>query len=297
MKHLWKRWYAKIGIAVVAVAIIATTIIPLAGCGSKTNEITVGTALWNYDLMTNLIVVYALEDEGYEVTLKEINEMGIMFAGVDGGDIDLYAQAWLPAIHASYMENVEDVLTGGNLMGQGNPYRWAIPTWVSEKYNIKSIPDLKGKGDIFKGVITGLEEGTGGTIVSREAVTAYGLEDDLEYVASSISAMVAEVYAASKIDKPIIAMLWRPHPIFTHMDLTFLEDPLNIFGLDTVQWAMNRTFHDENPEVVTFMNNFVFPTSEVELLMARNEVDGEAEADLAREWYDAHKAEIDSWWD
>lgn len=297
MKHSCKRWYAKIGMIVVAVAIIATMIIPFAGCGSEAKEITVGTALWNYDLMTNLVVVYALEDKGYEVKLKEINDMGIMFAAVDGGDVDLYAQAWLPTVHASYMENVKDVLTGGNLMGQVNPYKWAIPTWVSEKYNIKSIPDLKGNGDIFNGKITGLEEGTGGTIVSREAVTAYGLEDDLEYVASSIAAMIAEVYASSKIDKPVIAMLWRPHPIFVKLDLTFLEDPLNIFGGDTVQWAMNRTFHDENPEIVTFMNNFLFPTSEVELLMDRNEDGGEAEADLAREWYEANKAEIDSWWD
>jgi len=297
MKHLWKRWYAKIGIMVAAGAIIATTIIPFAGCASETKEITLGTALWDYDLMTNLVVKYALEDKGYEVTLKEINDMGIMFAAVDGGDVDLYAQAWLPTVHASYMENVTNVLTGGNLMGQVNPYKWAIPTWVSEKYNIKSIPDLKGNGDIFDGVITGLEEGTGGTIVSREALTAYGLEDDLEYVASSIAAMIAEVYASSKIDKPVIAMLWRPNPIFTRLDLTFLEDPLNTFGGDTVQWAMNSTFHDENPEIVTFMNNFLFPTSEVELLMVRIEEAGETEADLAREWYEAHKAEIDSWWD
>ena len=201
----------------------------------------------------------------------------------------------MPNFHKSYVENAENILHGGSLFGEPCPYVWTIPTWVSEEYGIVSIEDLKGKGDVFDGVITGLEEGTGGTTVSREAVIEYELQD--EYVASSIAAMVAELEAAMLINKPIIVMLWRPHPIMDRLDLTFLEDPKDVFGLDTPQWVMNRAFHDANPDIVAFMNNFLIPISDMEAMMARNEQDGAAEADLAQEWFEANKATVDSWWE
>jgi len=290
-----KHWNRRIGIILATVVLIASAIVPMAGCSTETEEINLGTAVWDYDYMTNLVTKLALEDKGYTVNLKEITEMGIMFTALDQGSVDLYAQVWLPNFHRSYLDSTTNVLHGGSMFGEPCPYVWTIPTWVSEEYGITSIEDLIGKGDIFEGVITGLEEGTGGTIVSREAVIAYGMEDEYEYVASSISAMVAELEASMLIKKPIIVMLWRPHPIMDRLDLTFLEDPKDIFGLDTPQWAMNRTFHDANPDIVAFMNKFTIPILEMETMMAKNEA-GETEADLALEWFENNKATVDSWW-
>jgi glycine betaine/proline transport system substrate-binding protein len=296
VKRILKYWCGRIGITLAMVALLASAVVPFAGCSGETDEINLGTAVWNYDYMTNMITKYALEDKGYTVNLKEITDMGIMFAAIDQGNVDLYAQGWLPNFHKSYVENAENIVHGGNLFGEPCPYVWTIPTWVSEEYGIVSIEDLKGKGDVFDGVITGMEEGTGGTTVSREAVIVYELQDEYEYVASSIAAMVAELDAAMLIDKPIIVLLWRPHPIMDRLDLTFLEDPRDVFGLDTVQWVMNNTSHDANPEIVAFMDNFVIPISDMEAMMARND-EGEKEADLALEWFQNNKATVDSWWE
>jgi glycine betaine/proline transport system substrate-binding protein len=295
MNRIRNNWYHRIGIMLAMVVLIASAIVPMAGCSTETEEIDLGTAVWNYDYMSNLITQYALEDKGYTVNLKEITEMGIMFTAIDQGSVDLYAQVWLPNFHKSYLDAATNIVHGGSIFGEPCPYVWTIPTWVSEEYGITSIEDLKGKGDIFNGVITGLEEGTGGTTVSREAVIEYGMQDEYEYVASSISAMVAELEAAMLIKKPIIVLLWRPHPIMDRLDLTFLEDPKDVFGLDTPQWAMNTTFHDENPKIVAFMNNLLIPISDMETMMARNDA-GETEADLAREWFENNKATVDSWW-
>jgi len=276
--------------------VMLALVFPATGCSSGTKEVSVGRALWNYDIITNNIAIYALQDKGYEVKIKDIADMGMMFAGIDQGTVDLYAQAWLPDTHSSYMERAKNTVTGGDLWGGTCPYIWTIPTYVAEEHGIWSCADLKGKGDVFEGEITGMEEGTGGTILSRNAIVTYGLEDDLEYVPSSIAAMVAELDASYKLNKPIIVMLWRPHPIFNRLELTMLEDPLDAFGLDTVQWAMNGDFHNKNPEIVRFMNNFLVPRNDIEAMMARNEEDGVKEDVLSREWYDKNKATVDSWW-
>jgi glycine betaine/proline transport system substrate-binding protein len=296
MRNVFKNGGLKAGIALAIAATMLAMLIPVTGCSSETKEVSVGRALWNYDIITNNIAIYALQDKGYEVKIKDIADMGMMFAGIDQGTVDLYAQAWLPDTHSSYIESAKNTVTGGDIWGGTCPYIWTIPTYVAEEYGIWSLADLKGKGDVFEGKMTGMEEGTGGTILSRNAIKTYGLEDDLEYVPSSIAAMIAELDSSYKLNKPIIVMLWRPHPIFNRLDLTMLEDPLDAFGLDTVQWAMNGDFYKNNPEIVTFMNNFLIPRDDIEAMMARNEDDGVKEDVLSREWYDQHKAVVNAWW-
>lgn len=274
--------------------------ISLAGCsgtnGSGGDEITVGRAQWNYDVITAEVLYRALEDHGYQPEFKDLYDMGIMFTAVNEGTVDIYADAWLPDTHRSYVEPAKNLVTGGNIWGAECPYVWTVPTYVVEEYGITSITDLKGNADIFDGKIMGIEEGTGGTEMSREALDVYGL-DGFEYVTSSVAAMIAEVKSAALNERPIVAIMWRPHPIFDQIELTMLEDPEEVFAFDTVQYAVNETFAAEQPEIIAFLENFEIPRSDIEAMMARNENEDISAEKLGEEWYTEHKAEIESWWE
>ena len=121
---------------------------------------------------------------------------------------------------------------------------------------IKSIEDLKGKGDLFKGKIVGVEEGSGGTKMSRAALPLYDLPDKYKYVSSS-AAMVAEAKAACLSQKPIVFMIWRPPPIFDKFCFNMREDPKNAFAFDKVKYAMN-------------MDKFLVPRSDMEKMLDQN---------------------------
>jgi len=276
----------------------AAMVAGLAGCGDSGNQVTIGRAQWNYDVIQANIIAKAIEDKGYDVTIRDIYEMGLMYAAVSEGSADFYPDAWLPALQESYLEGREDtIVVGGDLYNSTVPLGWAIPGYTADEHNITKLEDLAGKSELFGGKIYGYEAGTGGTERSLVALEEYGLDDEYEFVTGSVPALLAELKANMDLNRPVMVVLWRPHPIFTQLDVRMLEDPKNVFGTNYVRYIANKGFADANPEIIGFLDNVTIPIEDIEAMMLENEEDGVSEDALAQEWYDEHKATIDTWWD
>jgi glycine betaine/proline transport system substrate-binding protein len=281
---------------VAALAVVAALTAGLAGCDSD-KTVTIGRAQWNYDVIQANIIGMAIEEKGYDVEMKDVYEMGLMFAAVGDGSVDFYPDAWLPALQGTYLEaNQDTTVVGGDVYGEDVPLRWAIPGYTADEYGITSIEDLEGKGDLFGGKIYGYEAGTGGSERSLDALEAYGLEDEYELITGSVPALMAELKANYNVEKPVMVVLWRPHPIFTQMDIRMLEDPKNVFGTNYVRYVAHDEFVENNPEIVTFLDNVRIPLVDVEEMMLLNEEEGYTEDELAQNWYDEHKSTIETWW-
>lgn len=294
-KH--KKGILKIIAVAMTICLATAMTVALAGCGSGTQTVTIGRAQWVYDVITIDIVGEAIADHGYDVEMKDIYDMGLMYAAVGEGSVDFYPDAWLPTMQENFLEANEDsIVVGGNLYGSNVPLCWAIPGYTADEYNITSLEDLKGKGDIFGGKIYGYEAGTGGSERSLEAIEAYDLGDEYEFVTGSVPSLLAELKANMQLNEPVMVVLWRPHPIFTQLDVRMLEDPKDIFGTNYIRYIAYDEFAQDNPEILGFLDNVVIPIEDIEAMMLENENQGTSEEQLAKNWYEEHKDTVATWW-
>lgn len=105
------------------------------GNGKSVNLVFVA---WDTEIASTNIVGKVLEQNGYDVTLSQV-EVGPMFAGVANGSVDAMVAAWLPTTHAEYYNTYKNDLVdlGRNLHGTKNGL--VVPEYL----DIDSVEDLK----------------------------------------------------------------------------------------------------------------------------------------------------------
>ena len=194
-----------------------------------------------------------LEDEGIEVEFEEIADAAPLYAGLAGGDVDVYPSAWSEVTHADYMDEYGDDIEDLGAWYEGAVLTLAVPDYV----DIDSIADLEGNADRFGGRIVGIEPGAGLTRTTKEEVMpAYGLTD-YQLVESSTTAMLAELQSAVDEQEDIVVTLWRPFWANSEFPMKDLADPEGALGDAEGLHNLARTgFSDDCPEVADMMGDF-----------------------------------------
>lgn len=242
--------------------------VTLAACGedgSETDEaagaedgegstITLGfLPSWTDGLSTAYLLKDQLEEQGYTVELQELSEAAPLYAGLAGGDIDIYPSAWPEVTHASYMEEY-----GDDIEDLGTYYDEAKLTFAVPEYtDIDSIEDLSGNAEMFDGRIVGIEPGAGLTAVTKEdVIPTYGLGEDYELVESSTTAMLAELQSATDAEEDIVVTLWRPFWANEAFPVKDLEDPEGALGdAEGLHFLATAGFAEEFPEAAELIGD------------------------------------------
>ncbi len=103
-------------------------------------EINLAYVAWDSEIASTNVIAKVLEDMGFKTEMTQV-EAAPMWAAVANGDADAIVAAWLPATHASYMEDykadVKDL--GPNL--EGAKVGLVVPSYM----DIDSIEDLKAE--------------------------------------------------------------------------------------------------------------------------------------------------------
>ncbi|MFF2780400.1 ABC transporter permease/substrate binding protein [Streptomyces sp. NPDC058052] len=222
-----------------------------AGHGKK---ISIGYIPWDEGIASTYLWKELLERRGYEVETKQL-EAGALYTGLAGGQLDFQTDAWLPVTHAQYLEKY-----GNKLEDLGSWYgptslELSVPSYVKD---VKSLADLKGKGDRFKGRIVGIEPSAGMMgILKDKVLKEYGLEGEYEVVDGSTPGMLAELKRAYEREEPVVVTLWSPHWAYSAHDLTKLADPKGVWGEgDGVHTLARKGFSEDNPEVGAWLKDF-----------------------------------------
>ncbi|MCZ2810536.1 glycine betaine ABC transporter substrate-binding protein [Modestobacter sp. VKM Ac-2979] len=194
-----------------------------------------------------------LGEQGIEVEMTEISEAAPLYAGLAGGDVDVYPSAWSEVTHSAYMEEYGDQLEDLGAWYEGAKLTFAVPEYT----DIESIADLTGNAEMFDGRIVGIEPGAGLTATTKDSVMpTYGLEEDYTLVESSTTAMLAELQAATDANEDIVVTLWRPFWANSEFPVKDLADPEGALGdSEGLHTLAREGFAADCADVASMMEN------------------------------------------
>jgi glycine betaine/proline transport system substrate-binding protein len=233
------------------------------------SNIEVGLTNYADEYATDAVVNTLLERIGYQIKSDKV-DIGIWFAGVAGGSIDVAFNGWLETSHRDYWKRYKDQLLDLDVVYEPTTQGWAVPSYVPKK-QLDSIADLKKPEvrDKLGGKITGISAGAGLMKDSAKVMKAYNLSK-AGYVVqpSSAAVMTAALGRAIQHHDWIVVTAWSPHWMWQRFKLRYLNEPKGIFGeKGKVHAISGKDFPKRFPRAAAFIRNFQMPATAVEKIM------------------------------
>ncbi|MEU8620445.1 ABC transporter permease/substrate binding protein [Streptomyces sp. NPDC048623] len=248
-------------------------------------KISLGYIPWDEGIASTFLWKELLERRGYEVDAKQL-EVGALFTGLAGGQIDFQTDSWLPVTQAQYWATYKNKLEDLGSWYGPTSLELTVPSYMKD---VNSLADLKGKAGRFKGRIVGIEPSAGMMGILKDKVMKdYGLAGEYKVVDGSTPGMLAELKRAYDKKEPIAVTLWSPHWAYSSYDLKKLTDPKGSWGTgDVVHTLARKGFAAENPEVGAWLKHFKLSEKELTGLEAVIQETGKGkEQEAVRTWLD-----------
>ncbi|KIF01644.1 glycine/betaine ABC transporter permease [Streptomyces sp. RSD-27] len=249
----------------------------------KGRTVSLGYIPWDEGIASTFLWKELLEQRGFKVDARQL-EAGALYTGLAGGGIDFQTDSWLPVTHAQYWQKY-----GNKLEDLGSWYgptslELSVPSYVKD---VRSLADLKGKSDRFKGRIIGIEPSAGEmSILKDKVLKEYGLEGEYQVVDGSTPGMLAELKRAYEKKEPVAVALWSPHWAYSSYELTKLEDPKGAWGKgDGIHTLARKGFAEDEPEVARWLRDFKLTEEQLTGLEAKIQQTGKGkEQEAVRAW-------------
>ncbi|MFD9729112.1 ABC transporter permease/substrate binding protein [Streptomyces sp. NPDC059072] len=258
----------------------------------KGRTLNIGYIPWDEGTASTFLWKELLERRGFTVEAKQL-ELGALFTGLAGGQLDFQTDAWLPVTQAQYWEKY-----GNRLEDLGSWYgptslELTVPSYVE---GVHSLADLKGKSAQFKGRIIGIEPSAGAMGALKDKVLKqYGLDSEYQVVDGSTPGMLAELKRAYEKKEPVAVVLWSPHWAYSTYELTKLQDPKGAWGKgDGIHSLARKGFAADEPRVAAWLRSFKLGEKQLTDLEAKIQETGKGkEQQAVRAWLKEHP-EVDS---
>ena len=275
------------------IGLAGTALLGVAGCaGAGGKELTLGNIGWDENVaVSNLTKVLLEEDLGYEKVQLQTLDVGLLFDGVSGGDLDAFQDVWLPKTHKTYWNKYKDELVNLGRWYEGEAtLGLAVPDYVEAL----SIEDLNEYRSEFGDEIVGIEPGSGiMRITQNNVIPGYGL--NYELAASSTPAMLAEVKSAVDKKDSIAFTAWKPHWMFTAYPIRYLEDPKNLFGGSENPVGIAREgLEDDLPDAFAFLDALTLNEDQLGTLELANQKAG-SPAKGVKTWLEDNRDVVQPW--
>ena len=250
----------KEGRKLLAVILALVVGVVVTGCaGTSSNELRLADIGWDENTAVANLTKVLLEDElGYDNVSIQNVDLGLVFKGVDTGDLDAFQDVWLPnhrelLSQANNVERLSDWYQGKTEFGIG------VPNYV----NITSIDQLN---DTNITEILGIEPGAViSERVPNDVIPEYGLKQ--KYVESSTAGMLAEVQRRYDSGEEFAFVPWKPHWMNQRYNIRYLNDPKGALGELTqsaeITSIVRNGFGNDDPVAYAFMNNLTLTENQV----------------------------------
>ncbi|MFJ3175484.1 ABC transporter permease/substrate binding protein [Streptomyces roseus] len=253
----------------------------------KGRKISIGYIPWDEGIASTYLWKELLERRGFQVEAKQL-ELGALFTGLAGGQVDFQTDSWLPVTQAQYWEKYGNKLDDLGSWYGPTSIELTVPSYMKD---VTSLADLKGKGDRFKGRIIGIEPSAGAMgILKGKLLKEYGLDGEYQVVDGSTPGMLAELKRAYEKQEPVAVVLWSPHWAYASYDLKKLADPKGAWGKgDGIHTLARKGFAADEPEVASWLRSFKLTEAQLTGLEAKIQDAGKGkEQQAVRTWLKEH---------
>ncbi len=279
----------------------ATSILAGSAFAEGCDKVVFSDVGWTDITATTAATTLILQALGYETETKVL-AVPVTYAGLAGGDIDVFLGNWMPTMEAdiaAYRDagTVDTVRT--NL--EGAKYTLATNE-AGAALGITDFNAIAAQKDALEGKIYGIEPGNDGNrlIIDMIASGPFKL-DGFEVVESSEQGMLAEVKKASEDGKPIVFLGWEPHPMNANFKMTYLTGGDEYFGPNlggaTVATNTRAGYVAECPNTGKLLSNLSFTLAMENEIMGAILNDGADPADAAKAWLAANPTAWEGWLD
>ncbi|MGN9843205.1 ABC transporter substrate-binding protein [Nonomuraea sp. H19] len=252
---------------------------------------------WGDLVVETQIAVHLLNTLGYRASTQEVS---VPLAGqaLATGQADAYLGNWWPSQKPVFEQhlNAGKVEVAGTLL-DGTEFSPAVPGYVAEKYDVRSLADLDRHADAFKRKIYGIEPGAPANQIIQQAIErdAYGL-GDWELVQSSTEAMLAEVSRHAAKQQPIAFLGWSPHWMTIDYKLVFLEDPQEVWpGAGQIRVLMRKGLKEQDPNLYRFLSQLRVDAEMASAWIRALDKEKKTPQVAAKEWMRTHPQVIEGW--
>ena len=306
---------------------IVLSILTVVLFGSYANAKTINMARANWDIGYFHAEIYkiGLEKLGYKIPKLKDVKPGVFYVAAAAGDIDLWVNGWVKT-QATYIDATKGkVIPIGYVAKQGGLQGYLIDKKSAEKYNIKSVLDIKKHAKAFdangdgKADMVACPPGWGCEKVITGHFNELGLDNFINPIKAEYSASLADAISRYKNGGSILYYTWAPNWIFGELklgkDVVWIEVPSSNtkavqskhatkakinhgFKLDDIRATANKEFLNKNPKVKKFLEAASIPLADISsqnLKMFKGE---KSERDVRRhaeEWIKANQSTFDSW--
>jgi glycine betaine/proline transport system substrate-binding protein len=225
-----------------------------------------------------------------------------MYPRLAGGELDLFADSWLPGGHATYWEQIRDRVVEVTALFDGARFFWAVPGYIPAD-EVAALPDLARPEVVARMatlVVQGTTPGAGLTTRSQQLVRDYGLADaGWSHEIGDLHAIIRTVNERIAAGDWFVTPLWQPQYLNEVHDLRPLDDPRGVFPPpDRASLVAHRESFDRLPgRTRDVLGRIRFDIADVNAMDCAVGLDGLDPLAAAREWMDRHPDAVRTWLD
>ena len=288
-------------------------------------EIKMGKADWDTGFFQAEIYKKALEKMGYKVSGPTVMKPQVFYVAAAAGDMDLWVNGWFENHNTYVNEAMGKVKPVGYVVEKGGLQGYLIDKKTADKFNIKSIMDIKKHAKEFdtngdgKADLVACHPGWGCEKIITKHFEELGLGDFINPLKADYSASMADTISRYKNGKSILFYTWTPNwtvgTLKLGEDVVWIEAPysetkevkvpnatkskLNMgFGVNDIRAAANVDFLKANPKVEKMLKKASIPLADIaeqNLKMNAGEKSEKAIKKHAEDWIKANQSTFDSW--
>jgi glycine betaine/proline transport system substrate-binding protein len=225
-----------------------------------------------------------------------------MYPLLKRGELQLFADSWLPGGHGSYWEQIHDQVVEVAPLFNGARFFWAVPGYVPAD-QVAALPDLV-RPEVTERmatlVVQGTTPGAGLTMRSQQLVRDYGLEEaGWSHAIGDLQAIIRTVNERIAAGEWFVTPLWQPQYLNEVHDLRPLDDPRAVFPPpDRASLVAYRDAFDRLPERTRdVLRRIRFTVADVNAMDCAVNLDGLDPLAAARTWIERHPDAVRTWLD
>lgn len=293
--------------------------------GTFAKSLKMSRANWDTGYFHAEIYKLGLEELGYKIKKLRDVKPSVFYVGATQGDVDLWVNGW-EANQKAYIDQTKGkVIPVGYVAKGGGMQGYLIDKKTAEKYNIRSILDIKAHAKKFdrdndgKADLVACPPGWGCEKVITSHFEELNLDEFINPIKAEYAATLADSVSAYKNGQSIFYYTWAPNWIFGTLklgeDVVWIDvptktrnkikidnatmDKINIgFAMDDIRAFANKDFLNDSPRAKKFLELASIPVSDISaqnFLMYKGEKSQKDIERHAKDWIKQNQTKFDGW--